>query len=83
MLGSLGLPTFKEKKKKKLERNYVLFILRMAGVTGITEITEIPTEITMEITMEGRGGGRYDTLGWIRIGYGCVRGRLLGKGEIS
>ena len=65
-------------------------------VTGITEITEIPTEITeittviteitmeiTEITMEGRGGGRYDTLGWIRIGYGCVRGRLLGKGEIS
>ena len=43
-------------------------------VTGITEITEIPTEITeitmeiTEITMEGWGGGRYDTLGWIRIG---------------
>ena len=40
-------------------------------VTGITEITTEITEITMEITeitMEGWGGGRYDTLGWIRIG---------------
>ena len=50
-------------------------------VTGITEITEIPTEITeitieiteitmeiTEITIKGWGRGRYDRLGWIRIG---------------
>ena len=63
------------------------------GVTGITEIpTEIPeitieiTEITMEITeitIKGWGGGKYDRLGWIRIGQGWVRGHLLGRGEIS
>ena len=56
-------------------------------VTGITEIpTEITieiTEITMEITIKGWGGGKYDRLGWIRIGQGWVRGHLLGRGEIS
>ena len=61
-----------------------------------TEITEIPTEITeitieiteitmeiTEITIKGWGGGKYDRLGWIRIEQGWVRGRLLGRGEIS
>ena len=62
-------------------------------VTGITEITEIPTEITIEITeitmeiteitIKGWGGGKYDRLGWIRIGQGWVRGRLLGRDEIN
>ena len=64
-------------------------------VTGITEITKIPTEITeitieiteitmeiTEITIKGWGGVG-ERLGWIRIGQGWVRGRLLGRGEIS
>ena len=53
----------------------ILFLYsKSTWVTGITEITEIPTEITeitmeiTEITIEGWGGGRYDTLGWTRIG---------------
>ena len=60
-------------------RGIGLMLLRIIfWVTGITEIpTEITkitmeiTEITMEITeitIKGWGGGRYDRLGWIRIG---------------
>ena len=74
--------------------SYCIYVVpnRVTGITEITEITEIPTEIieiteiTMEITeitIKGWGGGKYDRLGWIRIGQGWVRGRLLGRGEIS